>query len=73
MYRSVEPLIDAPPDPRTPPGARQQVTALYQAHALGLVRMAKIMLGDQAAAEDIAHGGRPNGSVRHPGVGQPRL
>jgi RNA polymerase sigma-70 factor (sigma-E family) len=53
MYRYVEPLTDAPPDPYTPPGARQRVAALYQAHALGLVKLAKIMLGDQAAAEDI--------------------
>jgi len=53
MYRDVEPLTDAPPDPYAPAGARQQVAALYQAHALALVRLAKIMLGDQAAAEDI--------------------
>jgi RNA polymerase sigma-70 factor (sigma-E family) len=45
--------MDAPLDPRTPSGARQRVTALYRAHALGLVKLAKIMLGDQAAAEDI--------------------
>lgn len=49
----MEPLTDAPPDPRTPPGSRQRVAALYQEHSLGLVRLAKIMLGDQAAAEDI--------------------
>jgi RNA polymerase sigma-70 factor (sigma-E family) len=36
-----------------PPDARERVAALYQAHALGLVRLAKIMLGDQAAAEDV--------------------
>jgi RNA polymerase sigma-70 factor (sigma-E family) len=53
MYRDVESLTDAPPDPRTPPDARQQVAALYEAHALGLVKLAKIMLGDQSAAEDI--------------------
>jgi RNA polymerase sigma-70 factor (sigma-E family) len=29
------------------------VTALYQAHALGLVRLAYVMLGDRAAAEDV--------------------
>jgi RNA polymerase sigma factor (sigma-70 family) len=29
------------------------VTALYQAHALGLVRLAHVMLGDAAAAEDV--------------------
>jgi RNA polymerase sigma-70 factor (sigma-E family) len=53
MYRDVEDLTDAPPDPRTPPEARHRVAALYQAHALGLVKLAKVMLGDQAAAEDI--------------------
>ena len=30
-----------------------QVTALYEAHALGLLRLAVIMLGDQQAAEDV--------------------
>ena len=53
MYRDVEPLADAPPDPRTPAETRRRVSALYQAHALGLVKLAKIMLGDQAAAEDV--------------------
>jgi RNA polymerase sigma-70 factor (sigma-E family) len=33
--------------------ARQAVTALYQAHALGLIRLAVVMLGDRAAAEDV--------------------
>lgn len=46
-------LIAAPPDPHTPPDGRQRVAALYQEHALTLVRLAKIMLGDQAAAEDV--------------------
>jgi RNA polymerase sigma-70 factor (sigma-E family) len=41
-----------------PPGgggqdAASAVSALYQAHALGLVRLAVVMLGDQAAAEDV--------------------
>lgn len=45
--------MDAPPDPRTPPEARQRVTALYEAHAPGLVKLAKIMLGDQSQAEDV--------------------
>jgi RNA polymerase sigma factor (sigma-70 family) len=36
-----------------PPDTREQVTALYQVHALGLVKLAKIMLGDQSAAEDV--------------------
>jgi RNA polymerase sigma-70 factor (sigma-E family) len=35
-------------------GAEGQVTALYQAHAAGLVRLAMLMLGgDQGAAEDV--------------------
>ncbi len=36
-----------------PETARQQVTALYQAHALGLVRLAVLMVGDQPTAEDV--------------------
>ena len=46
-------LVDAPPDPHTPADGRQRVAALYQEHALTLVGLAKIMLGDQAAAEDV--------------------
>jgi RNA polymerase sigma-70 factor (sigma-E family) len=49
MYEDVEPLTDAPPDA----DARQQVTALFEAHALGLVKLAKVMLGDQSIAEDV--------------------
>jgi RNA polymerase sigma-70 factor (sigma-E family) len=49
----VDDLVDAPPDPHTPPDGRQQVAVLYQEHALTLVRLAKIMLGDHAAAEDV--------------------
>ena len=33
--------------------AADAVTALYAGHAFGLVRLAVIMLGDQAAAEDV--------------------
>lgn len=33
--------------------AEAAVTALYQAHALRLIRMAHIMLGDRGAAEDV--------------------
>jgi RNA polymerase sigma-70 factor (sigma-E family) len=33
--------------------AQAAVTALYEAHALGLVRLAHVMLGDRAAAEDV--------------------
>jgi RNA polymerase sigma-70 factor (sigma-E family) len=35
------------------PDAAQSVTALYRAHAVGLIRLAVIMLGDRAAAEDV--------------------
>jgi len=34
-------------------GARAAVTALYQAHAVGLIRLAVVMLGDRSAAEDV--------------------
>jgi len=33
--------------------AEAGVTALYQAHALGLMRLAHIMLGDRQGAEDV--------------------
>ena len=36
-----------------PPGADTSVTALYQAHALGLIRFAYLMLGERQAAEDV--------------------
>jgi RNA polymerase sigma-70 factor (sigma-E family) len=39
-----------------PPGAldaRPGVTGLYQAHAVGLIKLAVIMLGDRTAAEDV--------------------
>jgi len=39
-------------DVAPPADARARVTALYAAHALGLVRLAHVMLGDRAAAED---------------------
>jgi RNA polymerase sigma-70 factor (sigma-E family) len=35
------------------PPAAEAVTVLYQAHALGLIRLAVVMLGDRAAAEDV--------------------
>jgi RNA polymerase sigma-70 factor (sigma-E family) len=31
------------------------VSELYRAHALALTRMAKLLLGDQASAEDVVH------------------
>ncbi len=49
VYEGVDPLTDASPDA----DARQQVTALFEAHALGLVKLAKVMLGDQSMAEDV--------------------
>src|ERR1700742_284266 len=45
-------MTDALPDRRAS-GARQDVAALYEAHAIGLIRLAKVMLGDQGAAEDV--------------------
>jgi RNA polymerase sigma-70 factor (sigma-E family) len=33
--------------------ARRAVTELYEAHALGLIRLGVVMLGDRAAAEDV--------------------
>lgn len=36
-----------------PADAEAAVTVLYELHALGLVRLAHVMLGDRAAAEDV--------------------
>jgi RNA polymerase sigma-70 factor (sigma-E family) len=36
-----------------PPTAIGQLAELYQAHALGLVRLAVLMVGDQPTAEDV--------------------
>jgi RNA polymerase sigma-70 factor (sigma-E family) len=33
--------------------AESSITALYQTHALGLTRLAHVMLGDKASAEDV--------------------
>jgi RNA polymerase sigma-70 factor (sigma-E family) len=56
----VDPLTETPAPPAGGPGtspstgAADQVTALYAAHATGLVRLAMLMLGgDQGAAEDV--------------------
>ncbi len=35
------------------PDAAAAVSALYQDHAIGLIRLAVVMLGDRAAAEDV--------------------
>jgi len=34
-------------------GAAAAVTGLYQGHAVGLIRLAVVMLGDRPAAEDV--------------------
>jgi len=49
----VNPLTNVPVPPDTAAQPADQVTALYQAHALGLLRLAVIMLGDRQAAEDV--------------------
>jgi len=46
------PQIIAPAGPAHA-SAEDGVTALYHAHALGLIRLAHIMLGDRSAAEDV--------------------
>ena len=45
-----------PPEPSRVtglPDAAKAVTELYEAHALGLIRLAVVMLGDRPAAEDV--------------------
>jgi RNA polymerase sigma-70 factor (sigma-E family) len=45
-----------PPEPSRVsglPGAAEAVAELYAAHALGLIRLAVVMLGDRPAAEDV--------------------
>jgi RNA polymerase sigma-70 factor (sigma-E family) len=49
VYEGVEPLTEASPGT----DARQQVAALFEAHALGLVKLAKVFLGEQSIAEDV--------------------
>ncbi len=44
---------DFPQRPAAPPAPAEAVTALYQAHALGLIRLAVVILGDRPAAEDV--------------------
>ncbi len=39
-------------DAETAGDAQAAVTALYRVHAVGLIRLAYLMLGDRAAAED---------------------
>jgi RNA polymerase sigma-70 factor (sigma-E family) len=51
----MEPKLAAAQEPARPQGADAEaaVTALYQVHAVGLIRLAVVMLGDRAAAEDV--------------------
>ena len=49
----VEPLVETDDAPGGPADPAQLVAALYEAHALGLLRLAVVMLGDQQAAEDV--------------------
>ena len=45
-----------PPEPSRVtglPDAAKAVTEVYEAHALGLIRLAVVMLGDRPAAEDV--------------------
>jgi RNA polymerase sigma-70 factor (sigma-E family) len=51
----MEPKLMAAQGPARSRGgdAQAAVTALYQAHAVGLIRLAVVMLGDRHAAEDV--------------------
>jgi RNA polymerase sigma-70 factor (sigma-E family) len=51
--RGVVDEIDFPGSLRRPQDAEAAIGALYQAHALGLIRLAYVMLGDRPAAEDV--------------------
>ena len=51
--RDVKPLTNVPVPPGAAADPADQVTALYEAHALGLLRLAVIMLGERQAAEDV--------------------
>ncbi|HEY1644294.1 MAG TPA: sigma-70 family RNA polymerase sigma factor [Streptosporangiaceae bacterium] len=56
--RAGGPLLDAAPraDRREQAGSREAeaaVTELYHAHALGLTRLARVMVGDRSTAEDV--------------------
>ncbi len=66
-------LTGLPPAARAPgtEDAAHAVTALYREHALGLTRLAFLVLGDRSAAHDVASYLRV--SVRHSsaGVGLP--
>jgi RNA polymerase sigma-70 factor (sigma-E family) len=45
--------MDTSERPGAAPDATAGVTELYQGHAIGLIRLAIVMLGDRVAAEDV--------------------
>jgi RNA polymerase sigma-70 factor (sigma-E family) len=45
--------VESSTEPLTASNAGQHVSALYQAHALALVKLAVLMTGDQPTAEDV--------------------
>jgi RNA polymerase sigma-70 factor (sigma-E family) len=47
------PFAGTSPAPLRVADARTAVTALYQVHAVGLIRLAVVMIGDRHAAEDV--------------------
>jgi RNA polymerase sigma-70 factor (sigma-E family) len=62
QVRGASPRTPVPPEARDAPQGRppareaeviSAVTALYEAHALGMIRLAHIMLGDRQSAEDV--------------------
>ncbi|MGW5483842.1 sigma factor [Streptosporangium sandarakinum] len=67
-----EPKTEAPPRAERPARDRVDVAGLFAEHHLGLVRLALLMVGDQATAEDVVqeafartHAGRRR--LRDPG------
>jgi RNA polymerase sigma-70 factor (sigma-E family) len=47
------PVSIAVAGPEVSTAAEEAVTALYEAHALGMIRLAHLMLGDRQSAEDV--------------------
>jgi RNA polymerase sigma-70 factor (sigma-E family) len=66
--REYEPARRAQPRPLDAAGA---VTELYEGHAVGFIRLAIVMLGDRAAAEDVVHDAYCGLYRRWPGLHDP--
>jgi RNA polymerase sigma-70 factor (sigma-E family) len=49
----LDPAAAAHPDDHVSAGSERAITALYEAHAVGLIRLAVVMLGNRQAAEDV--------------------